>query len=49
MTEYHIGSKGVDVVFKAGYVNRATRRKLAKKDPALLRKMLQMSGQIKEK
>lgn len=48
MTGYHIGSKGTSVVFKAGYVNRTNRRKLAKKDPDLLKKMLLMSGQIKE-
>lgn len=46
--DYHIGSKGTEVIFRAGYINRANRRKLAKKDPALLEKLLKMSGQVKE-
>lgn len=47
MAEYHIGNKGTNVVFKMGYVNRTNRRKLAKKDPGLLKKLLEFSGQIK--
>lgn len=30
MTEFHIGSKGTEVTFPAGYMNRAMRRRIAK-------------------
>lgn len=30
MAEYHIGSKGVEVIFPAGYLNRAARRRMKK-------------------
>ena len=30
MADVHIGSKGVEVTFPAGYVNRAIRRKIMK-------------------
>ena len=30
MTDYHIGSKGTEVTFKAGYLNRAMRRRMKK-------------------
>lgn len=28
--DYHIGSKGTEVTFPAGYMNRAMRRRMAK-------------------
>lgn len=30
MTDYHIGSKGTEVTFRAGYLNRAMRRRMKK-------------------
>ena len=44
--EVHLKNSGKqEVLFPAGYVNRKNRRRLAKKDPALLDKLLKMSGQ----
>lgn len=44
--DIHLKSSGKqELVFSAGYVNRKNRRRLAKKDPALLDKLLKMSGQ----
>ena len=31
MEEFHIGSKGKEVIFRAGYLNRAARRRIMKK------------------
>ena len=48
MAEYYIGRNGAEVVFPAGYLNRATKRRLAKKDPALLEKLLKLQNENKE-
>lgn len=41
MNEYHIGSKGTEVIFKAGYKNRAARRRMKKLDMHHVHRVLQ--------